>query len=175
MVASEPFHKECMSLVKILMMVAMASHYDGGENLELPSIEGPPVQELGLASWYGDGARHGDVTANGEVFDPSEFTCAHRTLPFDTVVMIVNRSNRRRVWCRINDRGPYGARMSDGSWGVRTSRNGDGEYRGIIDMSIAAATELGVMEVGLQQVELRYWTRNSGEAFNLAAMDLEYP
>lgn len=161
-----------MPLVKVLMMVAMLSHYEGKGSLDLPSIDGPPVQELGLASWYGDGAWHGDVTANGEVFDPSEFTCAHRTLPFDTVVMIVNRSNRRRVWCRINDRGPYGVRLPNGAWGVRTSREGEGEYRGLLDMSIAAATELGVMEVGLQKVELRYWTPNSGESFNLAAMDL---
>jgi rare lipoprotein A len=159
----------------MLMMVAMLSHYEAGEKVDFPTIESPPVQELGLASWYGDGAWHGNVTANGEVFDPAEFTCAHRTLPFDTVVLILNRTTRRRVWCRINDRGPYGARMLDGSWGLRTDSEAEGSWRGIIDMSIAAATELGIMEVGLQRVELRYWTRNSGESFNLAAMDLHYP
>lgn len=153
----------------------MLSHYNAGESFEFPTIDAPPVQEIGLASWYGDGAWHGDITANGEIFDPSEFTCAHRTLPFDTVVLIFNRSNRKRVWCRINDRGPYGARLPDGTWHVRPNSQSEGSWRGLIDMSIAAATELGIMEVGLQKVELRYWTRNAGESFNLAAMDLHHP
>ena len=123
-----------VSLVKMLMMVAMLSHYDAGADFELPTLNAPPVQELGLASWYGDGAWHGEVTANGEVFDPAEFTCAHRTLPFDTVVLVLNRANRKRVWCRINDRGPYGARLPDGSWQLRTDSQAEGNWRGLIDM-----------------------------------------
>lgn len=164
-----------MSLVKFAVMFAMYSHYQAGEPVELPPVESPPVQEVGLASWYGDGAWHGDITANGEPFDPQAFTCAHRTLPFDTLVLVVNKANRRRIWCRVNDRGPYGARLPDGTWGVRLTEEESGQWRGIMDLTMAAADALGTREVGLQQVELRYWTRESPAGFNLAAIDRRYP
>ncbi len=164
-----------MSIVKLTLMVAMYAQFSAGDMVEFPEAEMPPVQELGLASWYGDGNWHGDQTANGERFDPDRFTCAHRALPFDTMVLIVNRANKRRVWCRINDRGPYGARLPDGSWGVRLSREEHGHWRGIIDMSVATAQALGTIDKGLQSVELRYWKPNGTKVFNLAAIDLQYP
>lgn len=163
-----------MSVVKAAVMFAMYAHYGAGNPADIPTVAEPPIQEVGLASWYGDGSWHGDQTANGEVFEPEKFTCAHRTLPFDSVVLIVNKTNRRRVWCRINDRGPYGARFPDGSWGVRLSNDSAGDYRGIIDMSIATARELGTLDKGLQQVELRYYPAPGAELFNLAAIDLQY-
>ena len=60
----------------------------------------------GLASWYGPGFA-GRRTASGEVFDPGALTAAHRTLPFGTVVRVVNLANGRSVEVRINDRGPF--------------------------------------------------------------------
>lgn len=164
-----------MSVVKLALMVAMYSQFSSGEMIDVPQAELPPIQEQGLASWYGDGSWHGDQTANGERFDPDRFTCAHRTLPFDTMVLIVNRANRKRVWCRINDRGPYGAHLPDGSWGLRLSDEQNGHWRGIIDMSVATARELGTIDTGLQSVELRYWRPSGKEVFNLAAIDLQYP
>jgi rare lipoprotein A len=164
-----------MSFAKLMVVAAMYSHYTANDPIELPQIELPPVQEIGVASWYGDGAMHGDVTANGEAFDPTRFTCAHRELPFDTLVMIVNRSNRRRVWCRINDRGPYGVKLPDGSWAATTQLEPGTHWRGIIDMSVATARELGTIDRGLQRVELRYWTNDRSRVFNLAAMDRQYP
>ena len=64
------------------------------------------VIEQGEASWYGPGF-HGNRTANGETYNQNELTAAHRTLPFNTVVRVVNQNNGKSVNVRINDRGPY--------------------------------------------------------------------
>jgi rare lipoprotein A len=62
--------------------------------------------EFGIASWYGY-PFHGRRAANGEIYDMERLTAAHRTLPFDTRVRVVNLSNERSVEVRINDRGPF--------------------------------------------------------------------
>ena len=91
--------------------------------------------ERGYASWYGPGF-HGNRTASGEVYDRHQFTAAHRTLPFGTVVQVRSLTNERRVTVRINDRGPF--------------------VRGrIIDLSWAAAQALAMAGPGTDQVELR--------------------
>lgn len=70
-------------------------------------------RQAGLASWYGPGFA-GRRTANGEIFDPSQLTAAHRELPFNTLVRVTNDRNGRSVVVRINDRGPFkGARIID--------------------------------------------------------------
>lgn len=61
-------------------------------------------KEVVLASWYGPGF-HGKMTANGEIFDSSALTAAHKTLPFDTLVKVTYKG--REVIVRINDRGPF--------------------------------------------------------------------
>lgn len=100
------------------------------------STRPPPAKpiETGIASWYG-GEFHGRRTASGEVFDTHQFTAAHRTLAFGTVVEVHNLDNGRRVRVRINDRGPF----------VR---------RRVIDLSYAAAKELGMIGPGTARVEL---------------------
>lgn len=163
-----------MSALKLSLMIAMYSQFSAG-GIDAVPVDYPPVQEIGVASWYGDGNWHGDMTANGEPFNPDRYTCAHRTLPFDTTVLVVNTANRRKVWCRINDRGPFGANLPDGTWGLRLTEASTGTWRGIIDLSVATAKALGTTETGLAQVELRYWRRNSNQAFNVAAIDLQYP
>ncbi|TVR05053.1 MAG: septal ring lytic transglycosylase RlpA family protein, partial [Spirochaetaceae bacterium] len=60
----------------------------------------------GLASWYG-GKFQGRLTANGEVFDTNQLTAAHRTLPFGTIVRVINPVSEQQVVVRINDRGPF--------------------------------------------------------------------
>ena len=88
----------------------------------------------GVASFYGPGF-HGNLTANGETFDMNAMTCAHLTLPFDTVLRVTNLDNNRQVTVRVNDRGPYvGGR--------------------IIDLSKGAAEELGMLEAGIANVLL---------------------
>src|SRR5690606_13227017 len=59
------------------------------------------VTERGMASWYGPGFA-GRRTANGEVFDPSQLTAAHKELPFNTLVRVTNEDNGRSVVVRIN-------------------------------------------------------------------------
>ena len=60
----------------------------------------------GTASWYGI-PFHGRTTANGETYDMNGLTCAHRTLPFGTRLLVTNLGNGKSVTVRVTDRGPY--------------------------------------------------------------------
>ena len=72
-----------------------------------------PGVETGIASWYGH-PYHGRPAASGEIYDMEQFTAAHRTLPFGTLVHVVNLENSKSVDVRINDRGPFvGERIID--------------------------------------------------------------
>lgn len=62
--------------------------------------------ETGIASWYGPGF-HGRYTANGEVYDSTQLTAAHRTLPMPSLVRVTNLDNGKSVVMRVNDRGPF--------------------------------------------------------------------
>jgi rare lipoprotein A len=62
--------------------------------------------ETGIASWYGPGF-HGRATANGEAYDMTALTAAHRTLPMPSMVRITNLENGRQLTLRVNDRGPF--------------------------------------------------------------------
>ncbi|WP_433389047.1 septal ring lytic transglycosylase RlpA family protein [Micromonospora sp. KLBMP9576] len=70
-----------------------------------PKKSSAPVVDSGScgASFYAEG----QLTANGENFDPSALTAAHKTLPFDTRVRVTNPANGRSVTVRVNDRGPF--------------------------------------------------------------------
>ncbi|MFB9544726.1 septal ring lytic transglycosylase RlpA family protein [Micromonospora sagamiensis] len=70
-----------------------------------PKRTAPTVVESGTcgASFYAEG----QMTANGETFDPSAMTAAHKTLPFGTRVRVTNPATGASVTVRINDRGPY--------------------------------------------------------------------
>lgn len=99
-------------------------------------LAGEPAREFqrGGASWYGPGF-HGRRTASGEKFDQHAMTAAHRTLPFGTMVRVHSLVNGRDVDVRITDRGPF-------------SRNR------VIDVSRAAAEELGMLGLGFKEVVL---------------------
>ncbi len=90
----------------------------------------------GLATWYG-GSFAGKKTANGEIFDPTKLTAAHRKLPFGTWVEVRRPETGRTVRVRINDRGPFG------------------DERRVIDLSRKAAEELDLIRDGVAKVELR--------------------
>lgn len=91
---------------------------------------GTPDQ-CGRASWYAMTSR----TASGERANPEAMVAAHRTLPFGTMVRVENLNNGREVVVRINDRGPF--------------------IRGrIIDLSRAAANELGFVRAGTAAVRV---------------------
>ncbi len=88
----------------------------------------------GKASYYAD-QFHGRRTANGETFNMHELTAAHPSLPFGTWVKVTNLNNGKDVVVRINDRGPF--------------------VKGrIIDLSIDAAKEIGIMRSGTVRVKL---------------------
>jgi rare lipoprotein A len=90
--------------------------------------------ETGVASWYGPGF-HTKATANGETYDQQDHTAAHRTLQMPSIVRVTNLDNGRSTVVRINDRGPYA--------------------RGrIIDMSRAAAEDLGMTGKGTARVRI---------------------
>ncbi len=73
---------------------------------------------MGDASWYGEDD-HGNLTANGEVYDSFGFSAAHNTLSFGTIVKVTHVYNGKQVTVRINDRGPFiGNRIIDLSYGA---------------------------------------------------------
>ena len=75
---------------------------------EASDVQAPKLKaQNGKASWYGPGF-YGGRTANGEKFrDDGTLTAAHRTLPFDTCVLVTDLTNGKSVVVRINDRGPF--------------------------------------------------------------------
>ena len=94
--------------------------------------------QVGIASWYDPGRRR----AGGVVYDSSDLTAAHRSLPFGTRVRVTNLENGRTVTVVINDRGPF--------------------VRGrIIDLSKPAARRLGIIRSGVARVRVappgRWW------------------
>jgi rare lipoprotein A len=102
-----------------------------------------PQNLHGVASWYGEEFA-GRTTANGEIFDPMLLTAAHRTLPFGTILEVKNSSTGQSVRVRINDRGPFiGNRM--------------------IDLSFAAAQQIGLVDPGSGEVVVRVvaWGRGA--------------
>jgi rare lipoprotein A len=100
-----------------------------------PVAPGPPsTTEDGLASWYGI-EEAGRATASGEIMDPERKTAAHRSLPFGSLVRVTDLETGKAVEVIVNDRGPH----VDGR---------------IIDLSFAAARELGLVDRGVIPVRL---------------------
>lgn len=114
----------------------------GGEKKGAPDKSSPDYQptditvspETGLASWYGR-KFHGRRTASGEKYNMYALTAAHPSLPFGTRVKITNLENGKTIRVTINDRGPF-------------------VHGRIIDVSYAAAKELGFDRQGVAQVRL---------------------
>lgn len=98
------------------------------------TAENGRMLQSGVASWYGPNF-HGKATANGEVYNMNDFTAAHRTLPFNTIVEVVNIDNGESVRVRINDRGPY---VDDR----------------IIDLSRRAARDIDMENMGTANVQI---------------------
>ncbi len=124
-------------LALALLPVLLSAACSGNRRPNVPSAPVGPVAgvERGTASWYGPGF-NGHRTASGERYNMRELTAAHPTLPFGTQVEVRNLENGQAVVVRINDRGPYAK-----------SR--------VIDLSYAAAREVGVFGPGTAEVELR--------------------
>jgi rare lipoprotein A (peptidoglycan hydrolase) len=95
--------------------------------------------DTGEASWYAPGFE-GRSTASGELYRAAKYTAAHRSLPFGTLLRVTNVRNGRSVVVRVNDRGPFHARR-------------------IVDLSRAAAAEIGLMRRGRGQVRIDVLSR----------------
>ena len=114
-------------------------------------------KDRGVASWYGADF-HGRLAADGRPFDMYALTAAHRSLPLGSVVRVLNVTNGRSVVVRITDRGPYAIGR-------------------VIDLSYAAAGQIGIVKQGLAPVILdvvsegrllAQWNQNRREREGLA-------
>lgn len=90
--------------------------------------------EEGVASWYGP-TFHGQLTSSKEVYDMNGMTAAHKTLPFNTMVKVINLENGAQAVVRINDRGPFSKQR-------------------VIDLSYKAAKKLRIVGKGTANVRL---------------------
>ncbi|SNT37220.1 rare lipoprotein A [Granulicella rosea] len=99
---------------------------------------------LGLASWYGS-VLDGHPTASGEIFDKDQLTACHRTLPFGTMVRVVDVTSGKSVVVKINDRGVLSPDR-------------------VIDLSSGAARELGILRAGIAKVRLEVLKNNWRQA-----------
>jgi len=99
-----------------------------------PKPEGPQVEQVGEASWYGP-AHQGEETASGDTFDQDKLTAAHPTLPLGTKAVVTNLETGKSVAVTINDRGPS----------VKGRK---------IDLSRAAAQKIGMAKQGVAQVKI---------------------
>lgn len=98
--------------------------------------EDPDYVAEGIASWYGRDF-HGRKTANGEVFDMTSISAAHRTLPMPSYVRVTNLRNQRSIIVRVNNRGPYVAGR-------------------VLDVSYRTAELLGFAKFGVARVRVEY-------------------
>ncbi|CAN5841645.1 septal ring lytic transglycosylase RlpA family protein [soil metagenome] len=118
---------------------AQRGSYKIGNSYKIDGVTYTPQEEFnhvetGVASWYGPGF-HGKSTANGERYDQSERTAAHRTLQMPAIVRVTNLDNGLSTVVRINDRGPFAR-----------SR--------VIDLSRTAAQELDIVRNGTGRVRI---------------------
>lgn len=99
--------------------------------------------EVGYASWYGD-ELSGNLTANGEIYNPQGISAAHKTLPLPSYVEVTALETGRTILVRVNDRGPFS------------------EDR-LIDLSLGAARQLGIDRDGVSGVRVRKVNPNEQE------------
>lgn len=98
-------------------------------------------KSYGIASWYGS-EFHGRPTSSGEIYNMYDFTCAHKEYPFGTKLKVTDVSTNKSVYCLVNDRGPFV----------------DGRD---IDLSYAAAKEIGITGQGTSTVKIEYMGRDN--------------
>ena len=100
------------------------------------------VYKTGVTASYYAEDFHGKRTSNGERFNMNDYTCAHKSLPFDTILKVTNLANGKTCEVRVNDRGPFVATRE-------------------IDLSKAAAIKLGMIGSGTTKVKLEIVKRGA--------------
>ncbi len=116
-------------------------HYKVGKPYKVAGRTYVPEEDAdyvaeGMASWYGKDF-HGRKTANGEVFDMTSISAAHKTLPMPSYVRVTNLANKRSIIVRVNNRGPYVAGR-------------------VVDVSYRTAELLGFARHGVARVRVEY-------------------
>ena len=129
-------------ILNLIFVLSIATLFSCGSTSSIRAFQS------GVASWYGPGF-HGKQTANGERFNQNDLTAAHKTLPFNTIVRVVNLDNGKSVNVRINDRGPYAKNR-------------------IIDLSKEAGDRVGMMSTGTANVRLFLVRGNVNEVNRVA-------
>ena len=110
------------------------AHRPSGKT-QYPLLNKHGYEERGIASWYGP-SFHGRRTSSGELFDMYKISAAHRLLPMYAKVTVTNLENGKSTTLAVNDRGPFVAGR-------------------VLDLSYAAARDLGMVEKGLARVVIR--------------------
>jgi rare lipoprotein A len=116
---------------------------DGKLYIPMSYEEACSYEETGMASWYGQETldqHSGQLTAYGEVFDPSRPSAAHKYLPLPSLIKVTNLDTHASLVVRVNDRGPF---VSDR----------------VIDLSAEAAKRLGFFERGTAKVRIEVISR----------------
>jgi rare lipoprotein A len=119
----------------VFILLAMIAACSAARAESAASAHPALFSQTGRASYYA-ASLEGNLTADGSIFDGDAFTAAHRSLPFGTVVRVTNLANGRMVKVRVNDRGPFTRRL-------------------VIDLSEAAARQLGMFRRGIARVTLK--------------------
>ena len=107
--------------------------YNSGNAEVTGKVEFKAQETTMVCSYYGK-AFHGKPTANGEIFDMFKYTCAHKTLPFDTKIKLTNPDNEKSVVVRVNDRGPFVPGRD-------------------LDLSYGAAKKIGLVADGVKELK----------------------
>ncbi|GAB1468481.1 hypothetical protein MASR2M64_12110 [Candidatus Cloacimonadota bacterium] len=111
------------------------------DSLHTQEPPGLPPGEAMVATYYSK-CFHGRKTASGERYDHYALTCAHKTLPFQTILKVTNPKTGQSVTVRVNDRGPF-------------TRGRD------LVLSYAAAKEIGMLQAGVIPVEVQTITEET--------------
>jgi len=114
------------------------------DSLQTQEPPGAPPGETMVATYYSK-RFHGRKTASGEKYDHFALTCAHKTLPFQTLIKVTNPQTGQSVNVRVNDRGPF-------------TRGRD------LDLSYAAAKEIGLLAAGVGPVEVQIISEGSSDS-----------
>ena len=117
-----------------LLIISSCNTATNKENELQPCESHRQIFQKGVATWYGPGF-HQRKTSTGESYDMYDFTAAHRTLPFGTLLRVSNVENGRWVIVRVNDRGPVQESL-------------------ILDLSKIAASQIGLIAKGSTKVEI---------------------
>ncbi len=96
----------------------------------------PPEPEIMVTTYYAK-YFHGRTTANGERYDHYAYSAAHKTLPFNSILRVTNPKNGKSVVVRVNDRGPFPPGRQ-------------------LDLSYAAAKEIGMIRAGVIKTEVEF-------------------